>query len=58
MQLKLRPSASWAIDSEPIWARRIIVKYHDWEEPLKVSKATKCKGDTSKLTKDIAPKSK
>ena len=28
----MRPSASWAIDSEPIRARRIIVKYSVWHE--------------------------
>ena len=26
-QYAIRPSASWAIDSEPIWAQEIIVKY-------------------------------
>ena len=26
-QQPISPSASWAIDSEPIWARGIIVKY-------------------------------
>ena len=49
----MRPSASWAIDSGPIWARGIIVKYY-WKD----LQLTSCEGDTLKESEDVAPESR
>ena len=49
----MRPSASWAIDSVPIWARGIIVKYYGKDLQL-----TSCEGDTLKESEDVAPESR
>ena len=38
-QLPIPPSASWAIDSEPIWAQGIIVNYTHTEVDLSKSRA-------------------